>query len=419
MSFIDDPCVRRWVKGLAASTVENRLPLMEDFFRFIGTRPSEAVDYMRKHPSDYKYVDLLHDWVDGNKYLSVSSKMQRVSTGRGLFLANRAPLPKVWRHRFHSDKEPVICDLSVDDFKKILSSCSLSFRAAFLVQFQSGSGIGELLYINTHHAEQVWNEIMMGKRIIQLSMPGRKHNRNTRPYYTFIGADAIKALKNLFHSRGWKKDTVLFRNQYRKPITAQNLHTYFRNHAIKLGIIKQFTLPCPGCGGETVRQRKTVDKVRQILYVCTSCDGEFKPSEVGVSSNVKGGIRYKMKTHELRDLFRTEWHRAQTYAGVDADAGNFFMGHTIDALKYDKIMRDKSYGLEQYRKALPFLNILSEDPRVVKRSEIESRLESRDAEIEVLRKEMNSMRRKVDAWDRWMEILVDPEKRKKALESLE
>ena len=56
------------------------------------------------------------------------------------------------------------------------------------------------------------------------------------------------------------------------------------------------------------------------------------------------------------------------------------MGHEIDPLQYGKIMRDRKYALEQYRKALPWLNILSEDPCKVDRVDVAAQLEASRAE---------------------------------------
>jgi len=51
--------------------------------------------------------------------------------------------------------------------------------------------------------------------------------------------------------------------------------------------------------------------------------------------------------------------------------------------------------LEQYRKALPWLNVLSEDPRKVDRSEVDERLEAQKSETKVLKREVK-MRRLLD-----------------------
>lgn len=404
--FLDDPYVVKWLGGLAESTKRNRLPLMNSFFDFIGSSPGEAVEFQKGNPMSYKFVDLAYKWIEeGN--LGVGTMHIRVSMINGFFIANRVPLPKD-RHKFHSDKEPVFGELTVDELKKVLVSCKLNYRCPFLIMFQSGSGVGELRYINEHHADHVWNMVRKGKQIIRLNMPGRKAKRNVQPYYTFIGTDAIETLKQFFHSRGWKKDNVLFRNEYENPLTTNNLQTHFRSHAFKVGIIKRYTPACLDCGGETVRQEKPS---KSVNYVCTVCQSEYTTKDYGVTPQVQGGIRYRAKTHELRDLFRTEFHRAQTYANADPAVAEFCMGHTstIDPLKYDKIMHDASYTLSEYRKALPYLNIMSEDPRTVPRTEIDKELEAYKAESMVLRKEVLGLQEKVrsieDAFEeRWREL---------------
>lgn len=392
MEFYEDTCVRRYLGGLADSTAENRLPLLEDFFEAVVSRPKEAVEFQKENPGSYRFVDLAYAWVEKNGNLSVSSMKGRVGMVRGFFVANRAPLPED-RHRFHSDKEPVMGELSVDEFRRISLSCDRKYRAAYLTQFQSGSGVGELIYINTHHAEHVWTEVKKGKQIIRLTMPGRKQNRNIKPYYCFIGKDAVTALRDYFHSIGWQRDTVLFRNKNDKPITRDNLSSYFRAHAIKTGVIRAKTWPCLDCGGKTVRRRRMNNGVSAISYICTECQSVHLASEYDLAHGERTGVRYRVRTHELRDLFRTRWHKAQRYAGADASAGEFFMGHSIDAQDYDKVMKDVAYARSQFREAMSWLNVLSEEPQKVDRTEVDEELEGTKAEVEVLRREVAEMKR--------------------------
>lgn len=383
--FRDDPCVVRWVGGLAESTSENRLPLLEDFSAFVGMTPSEMVEWQRKHPLNYMLVDRVYEWND--RYpLRVSTKRSRGSTIRGFFVANRAPMP-VDKHRYHSRKEPVWGKLTVDEFRVILASCNIVYRPAFLVQWYIGGGVGELIYVNTHHAGHIRELVKKGKQIITVNFPGRKHSLNVQPFYSFIGPDAVEALKHLFHSQGWKEDEVLFRNEYRKPVTKRNLQDYFRKHAIRTGIIKRKTPKCLDCKGETVRQVERKGNSEKVYYLCTACQVRRHASEFQefINPHHHGGIRYRMRTHEIRDLFRTEFHRASRYTGVDLDVAKFCMGHgsQIDPNKYDKIMRDIPATLDEYRKALPFLNILSEEPRKIPLTSLH---EMREREKQLLEK---------------------------------
>jgi len=207
---------------------------------------------------------------------------------------------------------------------------------------------------------------------------------------------------------------VLFRTERDDPVSAGSLQSYFRRHAMKLGFINPKTPKCVECGGETVKMRRqkriNADKKSDLTYyVCLGCGLDRLANEYGVNQAEYTSIRYRMRTHEIRDLFRTEWHRGQTFFGVDPDVGEFMMGHTIDELAYDKIMRDKSYTLDQYRKAMPMLNILSEDPRKISRSEVNTQLEASEAKVELLGREVAELRRKVELSDEAMELISDPE----------
>jgi len=101
-------------------------------------------------------------------------------------------------------------------------------------------------------------------------------------------------------------------------------------------------------------------------------------------------------------------------SGFDLDVAKFCMGHgsQIDPNKYDKIMHDVPATLIEYRKALPFLNVLSEDPRKIARSEVESQLEASEAKVDVLSKEVAVMKKKMKVLDdpRLLEILEALEK---------
>jgi len=398
-----DVALKRYLDSLSLRSHANRRSVLGRFFLFCGVSASEAVAFQRDDPSSYRFVDLAYEWLD-RPGVTVSTKRSQMGTVRGLFIVNRCPLPED-RHRFMSDVVPVVGELSVDEFRKIVVASNVTYRAAFLVAFQGGCGAGELCYINVNHAELVFDEVRKDRQIIRLSLPGRKQRRNVSPYYTFVGSDAVEALRQLFHSRGWKRDSVLFRNERGEPISRACYQAYFRSMALKLGLICRKTPSCLTCGGETVRKRSRASGRDLVSYVCVSCQRERVASDYGRGQKDFGSIRYRMKTHEIRDLFRTEFHRAQTYAGADSDCAEFFLGHTVDPLQYDKIMRDRKYALEQYRKALPWLNILSEDPRVIDRCEVEDQLESQRVQSEVMSKRLVELEKK-------LRLLESPELRK-------
>lgn len=396
-----DECVIRWLSGLAESTQKRWFPLLTDFLDSCGLSAREAVEFQRGNPYDYRFVDCAYKWIESVGELSVGSKKLRLSVVRSFFLANRVALPYD-RHRFHSNRAPVVCGFeSVEDLRKLLLSCNVTYRAAFMTAFQSGSGIGELLYISRIHNQFIRDEVRKGSRIIRVDMPGRKHSFARLPYYTFIGSDAVACLKVMFESQGYREKSALFVNQYDKPLSVGSLQWYFTFHAVKTNLIKPVTMSCSKCGDATRRVRShKVRADRRVAYICKSCGhtelSQFSPKE-------KGGIRYRVKMHELRDLFKTECHRSlQSGNNFDLSCSEFWMGHSVDRLGYDKLMNDWKYGLNEYRKVHKFLNILSENPRVIDVCELDG-----------LRREMAVMKRKVETFDKLAWLLKDPARMEK------
>lgn len=367
--------VEKWKSRLSSETSINRLPILLRFFKHVSVTPEEAVQWQLEHPRDYKFIDAAFNYLNSDVHLSKSTKRSRYYMIRGFFKRNRAPLPIDERPRFHSDRAPVHGSMSVDDLRKLLLSCNVTYRAIFLVMFQAGLGCEGLLHVNVNEADSVRRALTHTTQLIRLNLPGRKQNRNIHPYYSFIGSDAITALKRHLHAQSYMKDTVLFRTEKGPPVTRTSIENYFRSHVIQTGLVKRKTPKCPECQGETVRKRQA----QSLKYICPNCTRVIAPI---LDKHVTGGIRYGKHPHELRDLFLTEWHRS----GADLAAGNFMMGHSIDPLGYDKIMKDETYARSHYKRALPYLNILSEEPRKVDKEELEM-------ELQQMRRKMDDMTR--------------------------
>ena len=185
---------------------------------------------------------------------------------------------------------------------------------------------------------------------------GRK--QNTGGFYTFIGRDALTAWKTYFEKeRGypnenepaalktkWVKDRDLALNTDGVRVNYENLIRY------KLGLIP----------------RKKGDKY----------------------------ARYGMNLHEWRDVAKTFVRTMYKKTGfmiegrtIDFDnlAIEFFMGHEVDPLQYDKFYEDLEYTRRQYLIIENRLNILSKDPKV---EEIKSDFEGKLKEEKELSREL-------------------------------
>lgn len=85
--------------------------------------------------------------------------------------------------------------------------------------------------------------------------------------------------------------------------------------------------------------------------------------ELGIINKHSKGREYTgCGLHELWDRFRT---RAQKSPAPDKDMFEFFLGHDVDPLRYNKAMDDHEYTALQHKLGEPWRNILSEDPAYV------------------------------------------------------
>ena len=222
-----------------------------------------------------------------------------------------------------------------------------------------------------------------------MAFPGRKANRNAHPFYTFIGKDAIASLREyLDKDRGCiERREAIFLNEQGNPLTIANIERAFKTYGIKAGVIKPPILSCPDCGGVLKRIEPGHSQPRYMK--CLQC-GTRARRPFTKDFHLSHTIRYVAHPHEIRDLFRTEWHKSH----ADDMAAEFHMGHVerIDPNKYDKFYKDVDYLQEQYLVAEPYLNIISENPRMVptvKVSELEKRF---DVENQALKAELEKLR---------------------------
>ena len=181
-----------------------------------------------------------------------------------------------------------------------------------------GMGLGELLYWSDNGLRFTLEQLESGRIPIRVDLPGRKKGRGIRPFYTFLGRDSVKALRDYLEERPHRNGSIFF-NQFGQPITRNGVFYYWRRQLLALGLVKKYE-------------------------------------------------KYGKNLHEIRDVFRSRWEKS----GARGVAAEFFMGHIIDPNDYNKAFMDVDFAREQYSIAENWLNILSEDPEKVPRSEMDS-----------------------------------------------
>ena len=159
-----------------------------------------------------------------------------------------------------------------------------------------------------------------------------------KPYFTFVGSEAIGALNEYMGDRPSGSDCI-FVNQFEHPLSDKDIWRYWNRNLKRIGLIQE-------------------------------------------APNGSGSTRYGGKNpHELRDFFRTRWQKS----GADKDVGEFLMGHDIDPLGYNKAMGDADYVRRIYRHAEPWLNILYDDREKISvdsLEEVRSEMEQRIRDLE-------------------------------------
>jgi hypothetical protein len=394
------PLVSEWLKPLRPSTRRQYLMSLQRFYQWLqspenggelaGKSLGEILEFQERAVGrdKYKLVDLVQRWIQSWGPRARGTKAGPYSAIRSFFAYNRVELPRDARFRIRPDYPVEPGEMSVQDFRLILGTANVMYRAVFLVMFMGAMGEEEFLAFNRQW-EYVGPQVRAGESFVKVRLPGRKKARDEAPYYTFISGDALDALKRyLSEVRGEPRiGEAIFLTDKGTPVSARRVRSAFTEASLKAGVIKRPDKRCPKCGGAVKRIRRPVtpgsrQRVYKMFLRCLRCGETIPFTKEYHLSNV--GLRYRVHVHEMRDLFRTEWQKS----GADPFVAEYLLGHEVDPNRYNKFYHDVDYVRGQYLKARPYLNVLSQDPRVVPRTSVEDlerKVAALDAENRKLR----------------------------------
>ena len=331
METLEYDTVRRWLSRQSDAARHTNEYIIQDFFNFArqtdrkkgSLTPDDFVEYQRQANSEpngrrFEILDLVQDYIKSKK-MRYNSKVRYYSAVRSFFAHNRAELPPDKTFIMNADVEPVTGSLSVEEVRNMILSSKPVYQAIFASILTAGLDQEMFVHWNLNGWGSLKKAIDDKAEVVRIDLPGRKKKKNKAPYYSFIGGDALELVKKYAENHRPNVDnegnptTAIFLDQHKNPLTKVALAYYWRRHAIKIGL--------------------------------------WEPVKNGPKST-----RHGKGLHEMRDCFRTLWERARG----PATAGEFFMGHVVDKLGYNKIMKDEKWARREYMRALPFLNILSE-----------------------------------------------------------
>lgn len=347
--------VKRWQRGLKEGSGRKtglyHLARYIDFLKSISVKKDpdqlveECIDGNYRTLSDH--LDMVKRFVEGDtlESLSRNARDRIYASIRSFYLHNRVSLPRE-PLRFnssnnvsHKEQDSIV----LDQIKKAVShkECSVRDRAIVLCLFQSGMDDSTLADIFNfiaypqlvkHFGTEQHSAWSLERCPVKIDLVRPKTGYR---YYTFIDKDAVEALKdwlNLRQSRTGDKVQILpsdkpndlaksdpiFIVRDGKPVRAYLVSKLFRDVGVAAGII--------------VKPSAKVERYRGATR------------------------RYAFHSHEVRDVLKS----LARISGVDGPVADFFLGHSIDRLGYDKSpWKFPEFFREQYMKMSKFLNVLS------------------------------------------------------------
>lgn len=351
-----DP-VEFWLSRVAKVTRVSYRGSLLHFLAWLTGRPEwVGVDarglLMRQAEAEdpYEILELLQEYVNGLDKCR-NGRLCVYAAVRSFFIHNRCALPKDPSFQVRGEKPGVVPKLALEHLADLAKAATIRDRSIILVKWQSLQDNSRLVHISNHCAEQIVRQVKAGIHPVRIDLPGRK--RNLKPYYTFIGKDAIDALVQYFEvERGWPKPG--------EPVW---LMKYWDG--------KKMPLTIPGL---------TMMWLRLIR-------------RVGLIPRKKGsqGIKYGYNLHEMRHIAKSLLHTNATVDGFDMDVCKWMMGHTVDHLGYDKFHQNTEYVRKHYLLSEKCLNIISTPPGAMSEKE-QNQIRGLMREMEELKRDLLEIR---------------------------
>jgi len=357
--------------------------------KFADMTPDDLVEYQKKarrsleEEAEFEIIDeLVQPYIKSlEDRLRYKTLRVIISTVFSFFKWNRAELPE-WTIGIRAGVPKVVGNLPVRDIREICSNSSSVYRTIVLCMDMSGMDMALFNHWNLELGyKSIEDDIKRGRDIIVIESPGRKKFKNKLPFYTLIGGDAVDTLHKYvendrkrtidrFFGGNPEKATAIFYNQIGTPVMRQSLAEYWHQKLVHLGLIVPI-------------------------------------------KNGNNGNRYGKNPHEMRDTFRSKTTGICAEERIPPTMFEFMMGHKVDKNEYDKYCNDEVAVKIQYRKAIPYLNIMTSNKALglyteedVEKERESARKSTQEASMEELRSDNLKLQNKLDVLSERLDDLV-------------
>ena len=342
---IEEDCIREWARDLKPTTARTYVYY---FLKYLGwvkkkgywSTAKEMIEDCKNgnRERQYKHLDVFLEYI---KSLStgIKDKRNRYMAVKSFYEYHRADLPKPSKVEINRAFSPSELDkkraivlsrpLTIEEVKRIIVHAPQPYKAAFMVCFQGALGQSEYNQFN----EFVWKSVidqLDSDEPIKINLIREKISRqDIKDYYSFIGKDGKELI------RDWLKEKLEWKEGLKEELRRAFEEVEEKYLFIVFNRVKRKYVPLTGR-----LLSNMLTKIAKRLELI---------KENGVN-------RYHIHLHEFRDLFKS----ICTLRGVHVVASEFFLGHVIDKLGYDKSPKyDEEFFKNEYKKIEGDLNVIT------------------------------------------------------------
>jgi len=219
--------------------------------------------------------------------------------------------------------------LDDDEIRQLILQARMPYQAIFMILSQSGMGLAEFQQFNS----KVWQSILdkfNSREPVQLMLYRSKTSTDKRQdYYTLISRDSLNMLKSWLRFR----DKLV----QEKNVEADNPFCFLTYRKTD----RKWVPPTSSQIGEML-----TETARRAGLITKRPNG---------SAN-----RYRFHCHELRDRLRSLCENNK----VPRAPAEFFLGHDIDKLRYNKsAWYEPDHFRDEYKKIEHAVNVISNPPK--------------------------------------------------------